>query len=230
MKYLLFYLLTVVFVNSCFCQKIDGTYFGEVITSKNIIIIKKNKSGVTGTIYLDVSTKIDFLGTYENHLLKFSIHYPGLIEMNIEGNLDKNLLKLTVDSSHIKKLKIVCKIDSKTNVEIQDMFSDKNDVRILGRWSLIKNIDRYGEIWQTSESKNIPQYNFQAKGISYVQFVNVSLEYSFPKIDLTWSTQKDKLTIRLNASGEIFINSYLINTDTLIMKDPSGAVGYYKRK
>ncbi len=239
MKHTLLFILLVASPMKIFSQKLNGIYFGEIVSKKNALVIHDSSGFAIGFLYLNKSDRLNFSGTYNNGFLKGSIRLPNSSEFLLEGQLEKNLLKLIFSDNNGKKNKgLLFKVSSKAKLNVDYLFSEQYNPMLLGRWESIKHFERDG----TESSDGKTAYEFESNGRGYSQLVALPKDFApksdgppgfnpYKKLEMNWSTKEKELTVSLQfhereSTGNF---DYLIRGDTIIT-NTNGYVTFYKRK
>ncbi|MBS1507024.1 MAG: hypothetical protein JSS79_10295 [Bacteroidetes bacterium] len=222
-----------------FSQKIDGVYFGYIVSERNALILKSSESSLTGTVYLNKMETCIFAGTILNNLLTGTVRLANGKEIVLEGELVNNSLIVKLSSNGIpSKKEFLNKISSSAKYNINKLFTEKQDPMLFGRWETIKETDSNGI--SIKDGKVVLE--FDGSGIEYVQIINLpdklkeigaSLNYNpHKRIEMRWTTDGSKLhsTMKLPQGEKSDYGFYVVKSDTLSIYATNGAVTIYKKK
>lgn len=226
-----FALLTQPF--SLVAQRLEGVYFGKLISERNALLIKKvSQEDVVGSVYLNKDKKIDFTGKYTGHLLEISLPLQEGNLLVLQGRIERGkLIFHSLSRKSEEELMALYKVTSKANISIEDLFSEMHDPLLLGKWENIKSFSKNGE-QRVSENKVSQEFDLNGLGLYQMKNLNMDIfkgnENSIRQ-EIRWSTERNELVIVFKLTDEMVRSTYSIKSDTLIIKDTGGAVSFYKR-
>ncbi|MBS1682402.1 MAG: hypothetical protein JST48_11870 [Bacteroidetes bacterium] len=219
-----------------FSQKIDGVYYGKIVSDKNAMVVTENGSRVSGVIYLNEKDTINFSGSYLDNVLKSSVRLKDKSELTLIGHFKYNSMWLVVlpDSDQ----RFLNKVSRKTSYKISKLYSDHMDPMLLGRWESMRyvkpdgtvSIDN-GKIASTYYDNNrmnvqilsIPRNAKKDNSITDSRLLSQRLEYY-------WETNGNELTEKPNSFNLNWVGKYIITKDTLIKYGNRGGYTIYKKQ
>jgi hypothetical protein len=215
-------------------QKIKGVYFGDLISEKNTLIIKASGSELTGACYLNKTDRLDFSGTYIDGHLEGSIQLQDGSNVTLEGRIEDGSLKLNCLINNEHKSTSLVKFSSNERYDLNDVYSDRHDPLLVGKWETVKAIDKNGVI--VSHSKSIEEFESNGRLTTQVITLAPELQGQVPsgldphkKVELTWYTEGTILT-RTVINGRYPASlPYAVKGDTLIVYAAKNTV-FHKRK
>ncbi|MBS1487676.1 MAG: hypothetical protein JST43_08805 [Bacteroidetes bacterium] len=222
-------------------QKIDGVYFGEIITPRNALFIESNNGLLKGSLYLNDNEKLEVTGSIGGDTLQLDIRQTPLAILSLRGELKEKSIKLFYLSGGKKNTKEVFKISDRLRINIKDLFSEKYDALLLGSWVNIESVSRHGTI---TKDKNNCIITYSLHGNGRFKAINFPVQVSddLLTVDIDWETKNDELTQVFTkdvvVDGKMIerivqppvVSKYKFKNDTLILMYPSGGQEWYKRK
>lgn len=219
-------------------QKIQGVYFGELISEKNTLVISSSGSVLTGACYLNKTDKLNFSGTYDDKLLKGTIKLNDGTDVALEGHIEDGTLKLNYSIHDEQKSTSLVKFSSKDRYDADDVYSDSHDPVLVGKWHYVEHTDVNG-VTAAPDSKIVIEY--LPNGIETMQMITVSAKVMaksppgfnpHKKVEFTWLTDGTTLSSSIRVpqgnipSGTV---SYFVKKDTLFVSGAKGWINVYVR-
>lgn len=222
-----------------FSQKMEGVYFGYILSERNALVIKSNGPSWTGSIYLNKTESLNVVGTIKNNLLTGSIRLSTGKEIFLQGELIKSSLSIKVSADNMPGIRhLLNKISSNEKYNMDRLFSQQYDPMLFGRWETIKEFDSYGI--STEGGKVVLE--FDSNGYESVQIITLPEKFKdvgsssannpFKRMEFRWSTEGNKLysTMKLLQGEKSDFGYYAIKSDTLYIYATNGAVTLFKKK
>jgi hypothetical protein len=241
--FLLFSFSVVSFIGS-FGQKIQGSYVGNILSDRSILLLDMDKNAqVTGTLYLNRNEHFNFKGTYTKPQLRGLIAIDASKSISIEGNLKGNSLRITCTDSVRKRMYLAHKILPKVSVDIDELYSDEHDMLLLGQWITFKKTDGYGNNIDEQRITTTYDFGFRGRGTVSLDGLPAVIATSRgiastsgippPNWEIDWETKKGILYVTNRPFNLSVLNvyDYYIRNDTLITKlHSNGNTELLKRK
>lgn len=219
-------------------QKIQGIYFGELISEKNTLVISSSGSELTGACYLNKTDKLNFSGTYNDKLLKGTIKLGDGTDVVLEGHIEDGTLKLNYSVHDEQKSTSLVKFSSRDRYDADDVYSDNHDPTLVGKWHCVQHTDVNG-VTAPPDGKLVIEY--LSNGIETMQLITVpaKLRAQAPpgfnphkKVEFTWLTDGTTLSSSIRVpQGNIPSGSvnYFVKKDTLFVRGAKGWIDVYVR-
>lgn len=219
-------------------QSFDGVYAGEIISSKNALVISTSGNTVLGFVYLNHAIKYSFFGTYQNSSITATIFLPFDQQMMLDGVLKNDSLhfkiKEAVNPQAVKSGSLF-KISSNPKYNLNKLFGNLKpefNPLILGEWQFLKRIKSSGEEVKEDNYSFVffPQGSFVVRNNSAkVTELRKSLGLkSTDEPKSNWETTGSNLTLTYSALTPIIKNNtFELKGDTLIIITPKGNTDFF---
>lgn len=236
-------LLLAFFLQGAFlsAQKIDGVYYGEIVSPKNVLVVSVQGDKVNGIVYLNEKDSVNLKGEHADRVLTGKIRVDGK-KIELSGTPERNAMWLVIlpDTSR----RFLNKISNKVSYKISKLFSSTHDPMLSGRWELIKSVDKFGN---ESDGKNSVTYDLS--GNSVVQIIKIpsnvrrnefmtDTQLLSMRMPGKWETLGDDLveTKMIGPNEMISHSRYIVRKDTLFIylnnrgEQPDKGCATFKKK
>lgn len=209
------------FTNHAYAQDLDGIYSGKIFSEKNVFKLATTGSTAIGSIHLNRTEKIVFLGSVDNSRLVGSFQLDNST-WNVSGELQKDTLLLVLrngDKNTSVKLK---KVSQNISYNFNKLLNATSvlDVRLVGSWKFVIAIKADGSKAPSNEVSRGFMYHFNLNGSCKISSPALDKLYGKNKAAIprsSWETIGSKLVTTTGDSRPMRTESYYeLKGDTLI--------------
>jgi len=157
-----------------YAQDFDGVYSGKIFSPKNVFVLSTTSETAIGTIHLNRTDKVIFMGAVSNSKLIGSVQSNNQ-SWNVSGELKGDTLLLTLTSSDKTIYGKLGRVSHNSKYNVNKLLVNKAELNLdlVGTWKLIESVKVNGD----KVTERITQ------GFTYQFLSNGSCVISSPSLD-----------------------------------------------